>query len=513
MNRRHWIAIASLTLAAAVAQPAFAQDYDPDCKPIPAEDQRIDLQIARGWPPIGLGLVIASKACQAKNYLDRLLTRSPDLDKATVADVFDAARPQLPETVSPEQHYKEEREAATRIKARAEEARRQYLRSNPADEAVTAANAREAQARELGQTGQQGAFRDPGAPAAPPAHEVPTYTTLPPLNPNGFIRVFEGSAPPRDGTAAAAPATLADIDGEGTLIDDEGMKLGTFKDGELEGMGQEITAKGAWRGGYYENGQIEGPGFEVVERRDAVYAIEGDFVDDKPEGYARVILSDGSSRIDLWRDGKLLAVGTVAAQGKQPVNPVYKSPEQLAAEEADRFETSLQSTSSAGALYALADELAEKGESARATLAFRRILTRFPDSPFALRASDRLAAGVGGRSVAAAPPRAAAPPPAAPRPAPAVAGPAVFSGIWQGEQSGNQVSMQLSSSGITVDAVTHNPGQSSTGLLYAPTGGGIYTYRFPEGGNATIQVLAQDRVKVVNPDGWNDVFRLVRRTN
>lgn len=44
----------------------------------------------------------------------------------------------------------------------------------------------------------------------------------------------------------------------------------------------------------------------------------------------------------------------------------------------------------AGALYAIGDEMAEKGERAKASLAFRTILTRFPDDVLAAKAADRL---------------------------------------------------------------------------------------------------------------------------
>lgn len=45
----------------------------------------------------------------------------------------------------------------------------------------------------------------------------------------------------------------------------------------------------------------------------------------------------------------------------------------------------------AGALYALGDEMAEKGERTKAATAFRTILTRFPNDPLAAKAADRLA--------------------------------------------------------------------------------------------------------------------------
>lgn len=56
------------------------------------------------------------------------------------------------------------------------------------------------------------------------------------------------------------------------------------------------------------------------------------------------------------------------------------------------FLAELAAIPTAGALYALGDEMAEKGERAKASLAFRTILTRFPNDPLASKAADRLSA-------------------------------------------------------------------------------------------------------------------------
>jgi hypothetical protein len=56
------------------------------------------------------------------------------------------------------------------------------------------------------------------------------------------------------------------------------------------------------------------------------------------------------------------------------------------------FLAELAAIPTAGALYALGDEMAEKGDRARASLAFRTILTRFPNDPLASKAADRLSA-------------------------------------------------------------------------------------------------------------------------
>ena len=58
------------------------------------------------------------------------------------------------------------------------------------------------------------------------------------------------------------------------------------------------------------------------------------------------------------------------------------------------YESRLELASNAGELYALGDEMAERGDRARAVQAFRAILTRFPDNALAAKAADRLADGV-----------------------------------------------------------------------------------------------------------------------
>jgi hypothetical protein len=54
------------------------------------------------------------------------------------------------------------------------------------------------------------------------------------------------------------------------------------------------------------------------------------------------------------------------------------------------FLAELAAVPTAGALYAIGDEMAEKGERAKAAAAFRAILTRFPNDVLAAKAADRL---------------------------------------------------------------------------------------------------------------------------
>ena len=54
------------------------------------------------------------------------------------------------------------------------------------------------------------------------------------------------------------------------------------------------------------------------------------------------------------------------------------------------FLAELAAIPTAGALYAIGDEMAGKGERAKASLAFRTIPTRFPNDALAPKAADRL---------------------------------------------------------------------------------------------------------------------------
>lgn len=286
-----------LCLAAASAD---AQQYNQDCKPLPSPAAADDFkqfqgEIIRSYPPVGAGFLLADKVCQGKNYMQRLLSRQPDPDKVNLADAFEAAKPEVPPAISASEHYAEERGAEARITARAVTQRRAYLASNPANEAVAAANEREEQARLNG---------------------ISTTIMLPPRNPDGMIALFEGKT-----STKGTPNAAGDINGEGILSDADGLKEGTFKSGKLDGQGQQITNQGSWRGGSYQSDRLEGPGWEISRKNGKVVAIEGTFVGDKPDGDVLVQYADGSSRRQFWRDGKVFSEGALAAAGAQPSAP------------------------------------------------------------------------------------------------------------------------------------------------------------------------------------------------
>lgn len=427
---RLFLAASLAALAAGIAQPAAAESYDQNCKPVAASDQTLDMEIAKGWPPIGFGLSVAGAGCRAHNFIKKLLTSEPDPDKITATQVFEASKPDVDPAMAASEHFKREREAEARMKAKAEERQRDYLRANPANEAVAAAAKRDEDARASGTPAETPPPRQGGliaefektatpkdTPAQPAGAEAPdehggNLVTLTPRNPNGFIEVFEGKAKPAAGEAGK-PEDSKTLTGEGTLFSADGIEAGTFNKGELEGDGQEITPQGVWRGGNYRHGELEGPGFEVGRENGQPYAVEGEFHGDKPDGLTTVLLDGGASRRDLWGGGKRLAVGTVAAPGQTPAAPVYKSPQMLAAEADARILTTLKAAPNAGALYAMADKFNEDGDTAHAREAYRQLMTRFPDSPLAVRAADRL--GGGGAPASSGPVQRTVPGGAAPR--------------------------------------------------------------------------------------------------
>jgi hypothetical protein len=83
-------------------------------------------------------------------------------------------------------------------------------------------------------------------------------------------------------------------------------------------------------------------------------------------------------------------------------------------------------------------------------------------------------------------------------------------GLWRGDATSNEVTMELRPDGIFVRAVTNNVGQSAP-VLYKPAGAGEYHYAFP-GGQISVMKFQQPGVlRLTNPDGWTDVFRIIRK--
>ena len=371
---------AALTLAAlaatlVVARPAPAQNYNANCDP-PTAEQRATIEAAEELNIRFKALDrLLNNVCKLKETVVRIFSKEPDPDKVTNDMIFEAAKPEIDPVTAQKEWARSEKAAAERMKAREERAQQARRESNPANEAVSARNAQDELERVYTPT--------PLTPAAagevPPA---PEPVILPPTKKGGFITVFEG----RQDTSSGATT----LNGEGTAITAEGIQSGTFKNNELQGEGQEVTPDGTWRGGNYENGEIEGEGFEVREEGGKLAFVEADFKNDKPEGVVTVTYEDGASRHDLWSGGQRVAEGQLAAEGKTPIDPVVKTPQMAAAEADADFERKLQSLPTASALFAMADELAEKGDIAKARRAYRTLMTRFPSSRLAALSAERL---------------------------------------------------------------------------------------------------------------------------
>lgn len=369
------LATVALPVTLILSSPAAAQDYNTNCDP-PTAEEKLTID---SWTESGLRIKaldrLMTNVCKKKHALLRLLKMEPDPDKITNEMVLEAARPNVDPVLARMQAARDRNSAVEKLKMRAERAEYERRNSNPAEEAARA------HAEEMERN--RGYEPVPLTPAAagerPPA---PEPIVLPPTRKGGFINIFEGKQTPVSGTTT--------LNGTGTLITDDGIQSGTFKNNQLQGNGEEVTADGTLRIGTFDNGEMEGDGVEVREEGGKVALVEGVFKDDKPEGVVTVTYDNGSSRRDIWYQGERAATGTLAAAGKTPTTPVFKTPEQLAEEAAAKFETLLK-TGSATALYAMADGLQAKGATDTAKRAYQAIVSRFPASPLAATAIAQLA--------------------------------------------------------------------------------------------------------------------------
>lgn len=378
------ILITALVTGAMGPAAASEKNYDNNCNQL---ENTEELTAARETADMSvflqIGFKFKEKTCKGVQLIRNIFTKEPDPDKIDADMVFEASKPEMDPVKVRQEYLKEERKAEQRMKDREERRRDEYLRSNPANDGAKERNERADDEAMLAR------MREPLVPQRAPA---PEPVILPPKKEGGFIQIFQGKVTPVD-AKGTMPQTEEQLNGEGTFIGEDGIESGTFEDGELEGGGQEITPDGAWRGGNYHDGEIEGAGFEVGVRDGQTYYMDANFVDDRPDGSVTMSYTDGTSQRVLWKDGEPVAYGQMAAFGAIPAEPVYKSPQQLAAEADAAFDATLASVPSAGALYAMADELEERGDSAKARRAYRALMTRFPNSPLADRAADRLDGG------------------------------------------------------------------------------------------------------------------------
>ena len=328
-------AVMALTMLA--ASGARAQEGDPNCKDLSAETQRDDVLIARTWLPLQIAFEAMDSACKAHKFLGNLFSSEPDLDKITPDDLFEAAKPEGSEG--------------------GDAAFKAAIKKQPA---VTA---------------KSGWNPEPQA----------QYIVVPPINPDGQPSLFQ----PNGASSETAPKSISEIEGNGTLLTPEGMKRGTFNHGKLEGVGEEIDPDGVWRSGTYEAGTNIGNMFEVRTIDGKTYLAAGSAVNGKLDGMVERIYADGSRQFEEWDNGQFVQAGVRAPKGQSAIAP---QPKVSASLSGDRLESRIKGASSAGALFALADELGDEGNADGAKAAFRALLSRYPNSPLATKAADRLAA-------------------------------------------------------------------------------------------------------------------------
>jgi hypothetical protein len=286
-----------MAAASMLATPAAAQQTN--CS---AGDLR---PIAEGWLPTSIGLTLAEKRCEAREFLRRVFSSEEDPDNINPSHVLEASRPQLdPE----QQRVRDEFLAAEKIKLREERAYSEHMRANMANEAVTAALEREE------------ALRNAGIEITEPFQKLPAgYQLLAPSEPGGLPTLVQSSDP-------APTSSLIVVNGDAIVLGPDGVQAGTFEGGQLSGVGEEIEPDGTWREGNFEDGQMEGPGLQVSKGPDGEpYMTTGDFEDDNPDGQVTVTYAGGSRQRQLWQDGQLVSVGPRASRGATPANaPSWK---------------------------------------------------------------------------------------------------------------------------------------------------------------------------------------------
>ena len=287
------------------------------------------------------------------------------------------------------------------------------------------------------------------------------------------------------------------ISGTTTLISSSGVAIaGNIENGNGSGPGLQRGRDGSWSAGNFTATGLQGLGYSVSPNGPgAPPVMEGTFLNGQADGMMLVTFPDFSSRKELWKDGKLLAAGDKAPRGVVPKDPNYKSPEQIAAEKAAAeeaaFVAQLASEKNPGALYALGDEWAEKGDMAKAKSAWRELIKRFPDSPLATQAAGRL---TGASSDAAGTTQVKASPSTD-----------SLTGEWRGEDTGNVVYMVQEANSILVSAVTRNAGQDPNSMRFVAAGPGKYAYTWPGGQQATVTVKSSNRIEVHQPTS-SEVF-------
>lgn len=282
---------AALWLSLGTASAAIAQaQYDNNCRPIPEDEiNQFREQCNEANIFCRAGQAIARYACPPADFLRKLKFREENPQDIDAEDLYNAARPDGTEKLSSLEYKRQEKKADERLKAHEERRRDEYLRSNPAEEAARERNRLDDEARLRGDT-----------------------SYYPPTKQGRFGAIFQGD---KQSPSGGAPS------GDGYLISDYGIARGTFKDGRLQGTGQEILPDGVYRGGEYVAGKLEGEGYEVARDGDRLSVTTGVFINDAPNGVIEVSFDDGSSRLDIWERAHRAIAGVVAPPGMAPAIP------------------------------------------------------------------------------------------------------------------------------------------------------------------------------------------------
>lgn len=264
---------AGVALAFTAALPA--QSAEPNCAAVSSETQADDVKFARTWLPLAIAYDAMQGVCEAHNFLGRVFSRQPDPDKITAEDVFEASTP-----------------------------------------AASASGDASFKAR-LGKL--------PSAASQPGWNPEPTPDPIifPPPTLGGDPSLFQPNRP----LTGEPPMSPSEIEGRGTLLTPQGMKRGTFEDGKLTGVGEEIGPDGMWRGGTYEAGRNIGNLFEVATIDGKTYLAVGSIVDGKVDGMVERVFADGSRQFEDWENGKLMQTGLRAPKGESPIAPQVRRQE------------------------------------------------------------------------------------------------------------------------------------------------------------------------------------------
>ncbi len=276
----------AVALAAAmlmISAPASAQATSGTCPAPSAIEQNDQITIGRTWLPMRIGIDLAKASCRAHDFLANFFKRQPDPDKATLDDVMEASKPDAGE--STDRTYQTQRS------------------------------------------------RMPSPTSNPGWNRTPTTSivVLPPAPGSETPILYQ----PNNSTDPI-PTNVAQIQGRGTLLSSEGMKRGTFQNGRLNGVGEEIDPNGTWRAGTYDRGTNTGQVFEVKKLGGRTYLTAGSIVNGKRDGMVERIFADGSTQFEDWEDGKLMQVGVRAPKGQSAIAPQarYKPREEVATEDA-----------------------------------------------------------------------------------------------------------------------------------------------------------------------------------